>query len=208
MSYHASNPGKVIPNPLVWFRYFKGLPLVLILVIVVGIAGLLLAPADSPHMVRFRLMPLAGLVLGLAGWGMLFRHSYLGDASPGIILSADSQPTIAVLVNMSKGGGSAYAIKIRAIKVMDESGSQLAEGTRIAAMCEYADTNANKDRSRWGDVDGVPVNCYTADPGATERLLAAYSEEDWDFLESALRSLPSHKPGIYFLNDIEATARG
>lgn len=206
MANQASNPAKIIPNPLVWFRYFKAVPLGLMLVILAGIAGMLLAPADSPHMVRFRLMPFAGLALAVAGWGMVFRHAFLGDTNPGVVLRAGDRPLIAVLANMAKRGDPEPAIRIRAIKALDAAGQQLPEGTRIAVVCEYGETHQNKDQSRWGDMNSLPVNCFTTKLEATERLLERYDEDTWQFLEQALENLPNHKDGIYFLNEIEDSA--
>ena len=205
MATQASNPAKIIPHPLVWFRYFKAVPLGVLLVILAGIAGMLLAPADSPHMVRFRLMPVAGVALAVAGWGMVFRHAFFGDANPGVVLRTGERPLIAVLANMAKSGDSEPAIRIRAIKALNATGQQLPEGTRLAVVCEYGETNQNKDQSRWGDMNSLPANCFTTKLEATERLLAVFEEETWLFLDQALENLPDHKVGIYFLNEIEGS---
>lgn len=66
----------------------------------------------------------------------------------------------------------------------------------------YGESSQNKDSSRWGDVYGVPANCFTDKTERTSQLLAGFDQQTWEFLEEGLDSLPSHKPGIYFLNDL------
>lgn len=202
MDVKASNPAKIIPNLIVWFRYNKGVPLGLVVIALAAAVAYFVVPATSPHHVRLKLIPLATLAMAVAGWLMVWRHSFLGDANPGLVLDSEDGPAVAALMNMSKNGGMEPAIRIRAMKVLDAAGARLPQGTPLAVVCEYGDTYQNKDSSRWGDVNGLPANWFTDKTERVSQILAGFDEETWEFLEEGLESLPSHKPGIYFLNDL------
>lgn len=204
MQATASNPAKIVPSPLVWFRYNKGLPLVLLIVAAGAAIAYFVVPPGSPHHVRLKIIPFAALGLAVTGWIMIWQQAFFGDANPGLVLEGEGGAAVAVLVNMSKNGGMEPAIRIRSMKVLDAAGRQLPPGTPLAMVCHYGDTSQNKDRSRWGDVNGVPANCFTDKSARVAELIDGFGGETWEFFSEKLSTLPSHRPGIYFLRDLPA----
>lgn len=124
-----------------------------------------------------------------------FRH---GDANPGVIIST-SPILVAVLTDMTKGAGSYPMLHVRKERASSHWGDPAEVGTRLATVALYGVGEDDKD-PYWGEFHPFAVEPVAADPEEAAELLASFSVQQWEKLESAVRTLQPKTEGLFPLN--------
>ncbi|QDU91534.1 hypothetical protein Pla175_49630 [Pirellulimonas nuda] len=201
----ASNPGKVPFNPLRWYRHQP-----LGLIVGGGVAALALAlwlglslagmkasipTKDGGETPIWLFAPASLATMAFYAW-LAARKFNSGDANPGVVVSL-SPALLAVPTDLTQGGGSYPVVKIVPIKLKASGGQPLQLGTRVATVATYA-MPPNKHAGHWSDFYPYPAEYATGDPQALQRLLASFTQTQYEFLQQALTRIERpFKPGLY-----------
>ena len=198
----ASNPARVTVNPLVWVRHYKAAPLILAALLVLSVVAffVITLDEDSPKLAaRLKLLPVLFGIVNVLYWVGVAGSGRKGNVNPGVVLQTEPM-LIAILADMGKSGTPYYALKIIKQPVYGQDGKLLPPGSKLATAAEYGDTNSNKNPDRWGNLNPIPVPCFTNDAATLNRVMATIDDEEWELLDNALREVPEREPGIYFLS--------
>lgn len=185
----ASNPGRISVKRLRWVRHRPLWPLVWSLPVVVSFVGIVFHHWAwvIPGMVFMQV--LRRYFNGLA------EHFHYGDANPGVVVSV-SPMRVAVLTDMSKGGGYYPAIKITEERVPLIGKQKPAVGARVATVALYQ--NRVPDAPHWSGFRPIPIDYVTDDAEELASLMSTFSLADWEDLIDGLSELPKpHEPGLF-----------
>ncbi len=203
----ASNPGNLSFNILQWWKYNP-------LSISLGITGLISSlalwgglvaagyrgtiPTKNGGETPIWLFGPACLLTAVFFSAVNFRKFGKGDANPGVVISLDPV-LIAVPTDLTQGIGEFPVLKIVRIKLKQINGKPIKLGDCVPTVANYADT-APKDCGHWGDFYPDPAQYATSDQKQIHRLLNSFPQEQFDFIEEALKLIePPYEEGLYAL---------
>lgn len=116
-----------------------------------------------------------------------------GDVCAAIVLDPDRE-LVAVLADFSQGGVPIPVVKILKQPLRRAVGPTK-PGTRLAFCALYS---GRPGAQKWTNVGGYLVNTGTRDVHAIERVVSSISQDEWDFLISAVQQLETPcAPGLY-----------
>lgn len=197
----ASNPAKVQCELRRYFRCYPLWPCVwLFTTIAFGVVSALYS--------LWFLIGVACFFLVFFLWRLASQnHLESGDLCPAIVLD-EARGLIAVYTNMANDGVSEHPFLSLVVVPLARASQEYHDDDRLPVACMYNTTPENKDRSRWGAIDVIPIACATSNERAIRKALRSIAAEDWDALELALRKLKDEdEPGNFYINEYDDDGR-
>lgn len=186
----ASNRARASINRLCFIWYYPKWPLIWIGSL--SVTGLL--SAWSPW---FLVLAVPTLGLNLLYWVRVQEFFSHGNARPGLVLQLN--PTlVAVATDLTQGWGSYPAIKVIRTRLKRSMGRRLRPGSRLPTVALYK-RSLDPMCPHWEDFFPRPLECATWNKRMVARIMATFSEIDWQTLEQSVQQLPSWEPGLYML---------
>lgn len=190
---HASHPGDVIFNPLVWAKYYpREVGLQLIPLIGSLVLGIFLNPI-------FFLAFLYSAWRNFRYWMGFLEHFQGGDSNGGIVVSVNPN-LLAVRTDLTKGFGEYPIVKIIEFRTL----GPVNVGDRFPTVALYQ-RSEDPDLPHWEDFFPLPMTYATDDSNMINRALINYGNAHWEELESGIQQLPTpFEPGIYQIDEEES----
>lgn len=132
-------------------------------------------------------------------WRRIKYNFIAGCVNPGVVLSLDP-PLIAVLTNLTKGGGQWNVIKVLRHPLHRMSSGMPTVGQRVVTIAGYI--AVNEVLEHWDDFEPVIPDVVSTDFGELKRLKASVSDTDWQELDDGLKQLSQPlSEGLYRIYD-------
>lgn len=182
---YASNPGNAILKPLVWMKYNFFIVFILSLSVLLSIFLIIISR-------WFLILPILLLKVNHFYWLRQKEHFKHGDSNGGLVVSLKPN-LVAVKTDLTKGFGKYPVIKVIHYKIT----RNVNIGDRVPTVALYT-ASMDEDLPHWINFNPIPLKYATNDKQTYIRALESYNEEDWIYLEEALKEIPQpYRSGLY-----------